>query len=261
MTERGSERKVSEGVRPAALLGADLEMRLSAYVNAAVAAGVGFLTLTQAADAKIVYTLANTNIPVNGSPVLLDVNHDGSPDFSLFNSALSNIGAFRSFLRASAPDRSNAIWGRGVFAGVSNTSVFASALRAGSTVGPSKAYFQKGSRWLMWYRRNVYSSEKSYWKSTYNTFGQWFNTRRRYLGLKFMIDGEVHYGWARFTVFQANAYQAAVATLTGYAYETIANKPIITGKTKGPDVITLERATLGHLAQGASGISAWRGKK
>jgi hypothetical protein len=51
------------------------------------------------------------------------------------------------------------------------------------------------------------------------------------------------------------------ATLTGYAYETIPNKPIIAGKTKGPDVITLEPATLGHLAQGASGISAWREQK
>jgi hypothetical protein len=42
------------------------------------------------------------------------------------------------------------------------------------------------------------------------------------------------------------------ATLTGYAYETIPNKPIITGETKGPDVITLDPATLGHLAVGAS---------
>ena len=38
------------------------------------------------------------------------------------------------------------------------------------------------------------------------------------------------------------------ATRTGYAYETIPNKPIITGKTKGPDVITLDPATRGHLA-------------
>jgi hypothetical protein len=37
------------------------------------------------------------------------------------------------------------------------------------------------------------------------------------------------------------------ATRTGYAYETIPNKPIITGKTKGPDVITLDPARLGHL--------------
>jgi hypothetical protein len=40
------------------------------------------------------------------------------------------------------------------------------------------------------------------------------------------------------------------ATLTGYAYETIPNKPIIAGKIEGPDEITVEPATLGHLAAG-----------
>ena len=40
--------------------------------------------------------------------------------------------------------------------------------------------------------------------------------------------------------------------LTGYAYETIPNKLIITGKTKGPDVITAQPGSLGHLAQGAA---------
>jgi len=37
--------------------------------------------------------------------------------------------------------------------------------------------------------------------------------------------------------------------VTGYAYETIANKPIIAGQTHGKD-----EATLGRLAQGASGV-------
>jgi hypothetical protein len=40
--------------------------------------------------------------------------------------------------------------------------------------------------------------------------------------------------------------------LTGYAYETIPNKPIIAGKTKGPDVFTVQPGSLGHLARGAS---------
>jgi hypothetical protein len=83
-------------------------------------------------------------------------------------------------------------------------------------------------------------------------------TQNRYLGMKFMINGEAHYGWARFSV-TVNVFLEA--TLTGYAYETIPNKPIITGKTNGPDVVAAEPASLGRLAQGASGISAWRQKK
>lgn len=53
--------------------------------------------------------------------------------------------------------------------------------------------------------------------------------------------------------------RAASTAGVGYAYETIANQPITAGKTKGLDV-ALEPASLGHLAQGASTISAWRNK-
>jgi hypothetical protein len=51
------------------------------------------------------------------------------------------------------------------------------------------------------------------------------------------------------------------ATLTGYAFETIPNKPIVTGLSGGTDVSSTEpeAATLGHLAAGASAIQAWRG--
>jgi hypothetical protein len=38
--------------------------------------------------------------------------------------------------------------------------------------------------------------------------------------------------------------------LTGYAYESVPDKPIITGKTTGPEVVTEPR-------RGASDISPW----
>jgi hypothetical protein len=54
-----------------------------------------------------------------------------------------------------------------------------------------------------------------------------------YLGLKFTISGKVHFGWERVTVTTSG--KTFIATLTGYAYETIPNKSIIAGKTKGPN--------------------------
>jgi len=59
------------------------------------------------------------------------------------------------------------------------------------------------------------------------------------------------------------------ATLTGYAYETIPNKPTIAGKTHGPDdeqqpaSVSLaapkpELATLGLLASGSPALLVWR---
>jgi hypothetical protein len=89
--------------------------------------------------------------------------------------------------------------------------------------------------------------------------GMWFGVKHRYLGLEFIIKGKVHFGWARLNL--AIAQNAAIqATLTGYAYETIPNKSIITGKTKGPDVIALERGSLGRLALGL-GLPAGRSGK
>lgn len=41
-----------------------------------------------------------------------------------------------------------------------------------------------------------------------------------------------------------------VGTLTGYAYETVPDKPIIAGQITGPDVITVQPDTLGGLALG-----------
>jgi hypothetical protein len=61
-----------------------------------------------------------------------------------------------------------------------------------------------------------------------------------------------------------------VARLTGYAYETIPNKSITTGQTKGPDNNSIDEpiaslaaptpqpASLGMLALGASTLSIWR---
>jgi hypothetical protein len=56
--------------------------------------------------------------------------------------------------------------------------------------------------------------------------------------------------------------------MTGYAYETIANKPIIAGKTSGPAanspdlaqtlVPSTQLPMLGMLARGAEGLSLWR---
>jgi hypothetical protein len=82
--------------------------------------------------------------------------------------------------------------------------------------------------------------------------GPWYDAGNRYLGLKFQIHGQTHYAWARLRIKVTVGYPTGsiVGTLTGYAYETIPNKPIIAGKITGPDVITLEPGSLGWLALG-----------
>jgi hypothetical protein len=102
------------------------------------------------------------------------------------------------------------------------------------------------------------------------TGGNWIDVKNRYLGLKFYIHGKIHYGWARLSVSFTEFHQGRIkAILTGYAYETIPDKAIVAGQTKGPEDIverpdaaltapTREPATLGMLALGERGLSIWR---
>jgi hypothetical protein len=82
--------------------------------------------------------------------------------------------------------------------------------------------------------------------------GKGKGVKDRYLGLKFVVDGGVHYGWARVSVTLGHhrQFDDVSGTLTGYAYETVADKPIIAGEITGLDVITVQPETLGGLALG-----------
>lgn len=275
MTKKTSTRERNTGSRAAARLSPELEKHLSAYTCAALAASVGLMAIAKSAEAKIVYTPADVPIPVNGGPVFVDLNHDRTTDFifsNLFHVPSSDgFPSSANVLVSASANMRNQVWGRG--RGSSHGRArFASALHSGFAVGANKSHFQKSPTALMARLIVDYGPEApkvttcSTWSPgcVSSTQGQWMYTKHRYLGLKFMIKGEIHYGWARVEVKRTAVgmgRNSITATLTGYAYETIPNKPIITGKTKGPDVITMEPATLGRLAQGASGVSAWREKK
>jgi hypothetical protein len=92
-------------------------------------------------------------------------------------------------------------------------------------------------------------------------YGHWNDVQNRYLGFEFLVKGKTHFGWARLNVKCSVKKRKAIALLTGYAYESDPDTPIITGKIKGRDVIAAGSATLGHLAQGAMAIQDWRVKQ
>jgi hypothetical protein len=217
--------------------------QLNMYALAASAMGVGMLA--QPADARIVYTQAHVKIAPN-QQIPLDLNHDGIADF-IFKDTFSTTSA--SFYRAGVlsilPAQTNEAWGY-----VNNIGGhYASALAAGIRVG-ANGKFSAGSRSL------AYGGQEG---TSIICEGKWSDVRNRYLGLKFVIGGRIHFGWARLNVTCNVAQQGRTdAVLTGYAYETVPNKPIVTGKRRGPDVVPDDAATLGHLALGASQISGSR---
>jgi hypothetical protein len=211
-----------------------LERRLSSYALAASAAGVSLAALAQPAEARIVYTKAHQQIAQN-TQINLDLNGDGITDFT-FKDGWSLIdGGYLSL---------DGFWRNGVWA--SQAGYIASALPAGIRVS-SKAPFADGSMEQMAALVNT---------SGWSGVGPWCGAKNRYLGLKFTIRSSTHFGWARLSV--SCLPTGILGALTGYAYETIPKKPIITGKTHGKDVVTVQDPSLDYLARGASAIPAWR---
>jgi len=199
------------------------------------------LALALPAEAKVVYTHVH-HVIEPGHKYHLDLVGRGVTDFTLINIRLQQCGMDGTYcfgLAQTAPPRNSAM---GYYSGDHGT--WDSALTAGRRIGPHLNFHPEFGNLASGTYRGI------------NLFGQWINVKNRYLGLRFMIKGKTHYGWARMSVRVKGTNLTAM--LTGYAYETIPNKPIIAGKTKGPDVITVEPATLGHLAAGASAIPAWR---
>jgi hypothetical protein len=213
--------------------------RLNGYTRAA--AGVGVLLLTQSAAAKIVYTPTNEKIPYGfGNGLYLDVNKDGINDFFFFNFFSSTSSTLE--LSIQPLNKSNEV--------LSTGAGFAAALNAGAEIGPKGKFKQRLGDGMV----NGYSFRKG------TCVGPWAHANKKYLGLKFLVNGKTHYGWARLNVSCVFPHPIN-ATLTGYAYQTVANKPIVAGKTKGPGAIAGEPGSLGSLARGAIGMEVGSPKK
>jgi hypothetical protein len=221
-------------------LNSKLERKLAAYITVAGAAGVAVLGAAQPADAKVVYTTANTKLNFGADGTLpLDLNNDGTADITFFGGSASvGYGAVLDVYAAT---------GNGIV-GVNNS---ASALVWGARIGPKDAFLVDG---LMAEASGCHASTCDY-------KGKWSKTHSRCLGVKFSIHGQTHYGWVSVNV----GADPSGAVITGYAYETIPNKPIIAGEKSGPVVAEAHGAlqisvgaSLGLLARGADALALWR---
>jgi hypothetical protein len=191
--------------------------RLNAYALTAAATGVASLALAPYASASVVYTPAQVNIVGPHAFYQLDLNHDGVVDFSLSNTVNITTDQFFWQLLMGVP-AGNSVVANFVYHGFPNS---AHAMVAGSKIGPGATFYK--SRAML---ASVY-----YGGGGLNLEGKWVDVSDRYLGLKFQISGETHYGWARMNV-QVNTTKLTVTSrITGYAYETTPNKPIAAGQT------------------------------
>jgi hypothetical protein len=251
----------SSRAKAASNLSPSLTDRLNLYALAATAAAAG-LAGSGTAEAKVIYTPAHVTM-VTGSTYDMDVNHDGHTDFQFSDSIYYEVGEL-----IVTPFASNHGMGGNAVVALRGFGFFPLALNRGAKVGPGDYFY--GSCVGC-----VTTNEIMAGFNEGGDYGNWINVQNRYLGLRLVINNETHYGWARFSVQATDS--SIVAVLTGYAYETSANTPIIAGETSGigddanetggpaaralapkPPSQALEPPSLGALALGAQGIPLWR---
>ncbi len=221
-----------------------LNRRLNTYAQVAAATGVSVLALAGASEAEVVYT---ETYRVTHGDLYIDVNNDGINDFVLRQTFYAGTAGLEVGLDASGI-ASNLVAGRRLRTSGGYFFSAASALHAGVEIGP------KGNFSVRFPLMAVEDFGRV--GDQYSDLGPWAGkgkgVKNRYLGLKFVVDGEIHYGWARLSVTfeHQQQYGDVSGTLTGYAYETVPDKPIVAGRTTGSDVITVQPGTLGGLALG-----------
>jgi hypothetical protein len=188
----------------AANVSAALNRSLTVYALAAGAAGVSLLALAPRAAAQIAYTPAHDILNRDGL-YTIDLNHDGIADLLIRQQPYFHEGQVLSVV----PPNGNAV--------VEGALGWAAAMSAGSVVGSSKNFFPHKASMAILSRFGYY-------------YASWApNTIDHYLGLKFLISGETHYGWARMTVQIHLQTRQIYSKLTGYAYQIQPNTPIAAG--------------------------------
>jgi len=232
-----------------------LNRQIRLYALAASAAGVGVLALAQPAQGELAITKKAIPIPV--SP---EITPHGV-GISMTNNGINNFSfALVSYLNSVRSDRAAEVWGVGSRDGVMVVDTFAAkamALPRGAKIGPSANFLS-----LSGYADLVERTENGKY-GTYSV-GYWGgNAKNRYIGVRFQISGETHYGWIRLTVTtDPNRHHPSMsAEITAYAYETVPNKPIKAGTAATAALQSPPHQagpSLGMLGLGAEGMPLWR---
>jgi hypothetical protein len=188
------------------------------------------------AKAEVVFTSSNVLV---GSKLEIDLDHDGTVDFR-FSITKYSTGTYAGWDRL-------AVRGAGLSDLVAEAGfLHAAALRRTARIesGSGKSFFRTC---------NMATG------GTYFISGEWANTKNRYVGVKFVINGEVHYGWLGFRSVTTE-FSKVTATLAGWAYETEPNKAIVAGDMGGAAASSgfVNSTSLGLLAAGHTGIDERR---
>lgn len=160
------------------------------------------------ANGQIVYTDVDPDFSGNsGDEFFLDLNQDTVNDFRIHQ---SGYNLFIEPLTAS-----NSVLGSG---SSSNTFVYPYALSSGAVVSAGQP---------VWLNQGFSGGFQSlnYGSSSYCSFGNWCSETDKFLGLRFTVGGNIHYGWAKLDATFDNGW-----TIKEFAYNSTADESIEAGQ-------------------------------
>jgi hypothetical protein len=164
----------------------------------ALAAGAT-LALTAPSHAEVIFTPSNAFLRGIGK-FDIDIDHDGSTEFSLTIEMIHySTHSLELALLAYGNHPSHQIVAQGASA---------LALEKKTRIGGGRTF-----RAFTAMETAVYG-------------GPWSDVTNRFLGVRFLINGEIHYGWIGFREVRNFPMGARLA---GWAYETVPDKPILAG--------------------------------
>jgi hypothetical protein len=226
------------------------------------------LGMIHPAEAEVVFTPTNDLFPPDYFDVV-DLNHDGTPDFRFDLYSVQ----YRNFYVGLVA------FPRGPNAMMVSAGNYVSVLSKGAAIGPHQVFaredvfhfavsvgFDGTTSTSTSFARRKHREKKPNAHSSRH-FGPWWGVQDKYVGAAFTIGSEIHYGWIRLSL--TPEFDRFAVTMTGYAYETVANKEIHAGQISGNDSgdageSSSEAAplkpSLGMLAGGSVGLPLWRGE-
>ncbi len=255
MSTRASEKKT---------ISKTLNRQIGLYSMAAAVAGVSMLALTEPAAAEVVVTKKTIPIPVapEGSPkpLYLSMANNGINNIS-FSLTQGSMNPGRTLMVRAVDTKNDGIAMGGTW------DPYALALAQGANIGPNNADFFYTGLGEFSATSNGVKYCKGYWATPlqHNAVGCGTVTNK-YLGVSFSLNGKTHYGWIRLIVRTNSNLNGPklTATITEYAYESVANKAIKAGSTTSTAEVPAEISqkhvgpSLGALAAGAEGMPLWR---
>ncbi|MBE0641085.1 MAG: T9SS type A sorting domain-containing protein [Bacteroidales bacterium] len=183
-----------------------LEQKIKAYSMAATA-----ILAVQPAAGAIVYTDLVPDSTYSGANAdfLLDLNNDGVDDFNI----QFTVGTASRSVRV-LPSMGNEVLGSS-----GGAYFYPFVLNLNDPIGGGQTAWNGtingGYLTLAW----LYT--------TGGTYGNWFGATNKYMGLRFKIGTDWHYGWVRLDI----PTDVSSMTVKDFAYEAIANTPIAAGAT------------------------------